>query len=129
MRDQKERHVAFALNAEHELDDISTRGLIEIAGRFVGKQQLWAIGEGPREGHALLLTAGKLAWIMIAARREVHGGQPFRRAIECVGHAREFERDCYIFKRGHRRDQVEGLKENADLPAAKRGEIVFAKRV
>jgi hypothetical protein len=40
---------------------------IEIAGRLVGEEELWAVGDGARDRHALLLATGELRGAVIEA--------------------------------------------------------------
>ena len=40
---------------------------IEIAGRLVGKQDFWIIGDGARDSDSLLLAARQLRWPMVPA--------------------------------------------------------------
>jgi hypothetical protein len=37
-------------------------GVVEVAGRFVGKEQAGAVDNGSGDGDALLLAAGQLGW-------------------------------------------------------------------
>ena len=38
--------------------DVQSCGCVDLAGRLVGQQQRWAVGQGDGDGHALLFTAG-----------------------------------------------------------------------
>ena len=49
------------------------------------------------------------------------------RTVAGVGRTGQLERDRHILDRGHGRQQMERLKDDAERPAAQPGEIVFAK--
>ena len=56
---------------EHPQDlDAGVR--IEVAGRLVGQHQRRAVDQGPGDGHALLLAAGHLRGLVIAAVGQSH---------------------------------------------------------
>src|SRR5262249_52812643 len=80
-----------------------------------------------RERHALLLAARKLPGIMIGAWAETHRVEFGARAFERVLYAVQLERNGDVLERGHRLDQMERLKNDADILAAKAGERVLAK--
>ena len=50
--------------------DLDAGAAIEISGRFIRQQHLRIVDQRARDGDALLLTAGKLTWIMVLAIRE-----------------------------------------------------------
>ena len=57
--------------AVHALDDLehdAAGGEVERAGRLVAQKQRRALGDGARDGHALLLAAGELRRKVILAR-------------------------------------------------------------
>ena len=60
VRDHQDRVSGLMQFAENVDDDIFVR-LIEIARRFVGKDQLRLIDERSRDGHTLLFSAGEFA--------------------------------------------------------------------
>ena len=113
MRHQHQRGAAPVLLLEDEVDDAGARIRIKIASGFVRRQNQWIGSERPRQRDALLLAAGKLAWIMRKALAKTHRRQLLRRARKSVGSAGEFKRRRDIFKRGHGRDELEGLEHNA----------------
>ena len=57
-----------------------------------------------------------------------HGGQFLRGPVERIFHARQFQRGRDVFKRRHRRYEVERLEHDAHMLPAEAGEGVFAKR-
>src|SRR5688572_19421357 len=62
---EDEGGAGFSVEVEEKFDDAMARLGIEIAGGFVGEEDLRAIDEGARDGHALLLATGKLRGIMV----------------------------------------------------------------
>src|SRR5512139_3476044 len=55
VRDQHERRPVLPVEPEHELRDLDARRAVEIAGRFVGHQELRLARERARDRDALLL--------------------------------------------------------------------------
>ena len=125
--DERERRAASRRKIEHEVHDRAAGRLVEIAGRLVGDQQRRPRGKRAGQRHALLLAAGKLRRIMVEAVAEAHLLEFGARAIEGVAGAGELERRGDVLERGHGRDQVEGLEDDADARAAKPGERVLAQ--
>ena len=50
-------------------------------------------------------------------------------AGKCIARAGEFERHGDVLQRGHGRNQVEGLEDDADVPAAKARQLVLIERL
>ena len=61
MGDQQQGAADAVTQVEQQIDDALAAFRVEVAGRFIGKQDLWVTGKGPRQGDALLLAAGQLA--------------------------------------------------------------------
>src|SRR5262249_1171698 len=55
--------------------DLSAGAAVEIAGRFIGEQHLRVVDQRAPNGDALLLTARKLARMMVLATAKSHGGE------------------------------------------------------
>ena len=73
MRDEDEGHAPRLVQVEEEVDDCRPIGAVEIAGRLVGKDQVWPIDDAPRDGNALALAAGELVRQVRRARGEADG--------------------------------------------------------
>ena len=102
------------LEDAHDLD----AGLrIEIAGGLVGEQNRRIVHEGAGDGHALALPAGELVRAVIDARPELHLVERRARAhVAILGrNARVHERQLDVAQRRRARQQVERLKDEADL--------------
>ena len=67
VRHQHQRRLAGAVDAEQQLDDRVAGGGIEVAGGLVGEQQRRIVGQRAGDGDALLLAAGELRRIVMAA--------------------------------------------------------------
>ena len=75
--------------AVHALDGLQhhdARPHVQRAGRFVAEQHLGALGDGARDGHALLFAAGELGGEMVQPRAQIHHVQ--RRPPAASGRAR-----------------------------------------
>lgn len=123
------RHAALGLFGKQKIGDLFARVGIEVAGRFIGYQYGWRRGECAGDGHTLLLAAGKLAGIMIEALAETDSDQFTLGDFERVRNVCQFQRHCDIFQCGHVGDEVEGLKNDANVAAAEIRERVLTELV
>ena len=57
MGDDEQGGAAFGLTREQQVHDLGAGGGIQIARRFIGKEQLRARGQGSGNRHALLFPA------------------------------------------------------------------------
>ncbi len=64
VRHDKNR-VSGGMQFAQQIQDDGLVRFIEIAGGFVGQNQLWMVDQRARDGHALLLSAGKLRGNMV----------------------------------------------------------------
>ncbi len=101
--------------------------LVEIAGRLVGDEDGGIGRERARQRHALLFAAGQFGRIVMDALRQSDGGKLALGAFERVGNAGELERHGDVFQRRHGRDQMESLKHDADILAAKARQRVLVE--
>ena len=67
-----------SLKNSHDLD---ARPAVEIAGRLVGEQHFRIVDQRARDRDALLLSAGKLARVMILAARQTDRGEDLVRLV------------------------------------------------
>ena len=96
----------------------------------VGSSAIKSDGRGrERAGqrHALLLAARELRGIVAEAVAEAHLFEFGSRAFVRIARAGKLERRRDVFKRGHGRDQVKGLEDDADALAAKSRQGVFVQ--
>ncbi len=68
-------HSAFPAHLLEQGDDLSAGCGIEVAGWFVGQNYGWIVGQGPGNGHPLLLPAGELRGFMQESFAQADIGQ------------------------------------------------------
>ena len=112
---------------EQQLDDVMTGLRIEVAGGLVGKDNDRLVGERARDRDALLLSAGQLRRIVMAAILEADFDQQIACAGRRVAPAGDFHRHQNVLERRQRRDEMKGLKDEPDLRAAQPRQFVFAE--
>ncbi len=59
--------IAAAVELVEDLEDLVARAGIEVAGRLVGEQDQWRVGEGAGDGDALALSARELVRLVAHA--------------------------------------------------------------
>ena len=69
MRDHDDR-TTFAMELGQQIHDLFSRIRVEVSGRFVGKDDLWVVGQGSREGDSLLLALAKFFGQVVHAVRQ-----------------------------------------------------------
>ncbi len=84
MRDQKQRRLCARMQREDQIGDFGARCAIEIAGGFVGEQNLGPRRHRARQRHALLFAARQLARIVIDARAKAHRIEFCARLLERI---------------------------------------------
>ena len=127
MGDQNEGRAALRLCREKQVGDMRAGCRVEIAGRLVGKDDGRAGGKRSGDGDTLLLAAGELRRIVVEAVGEPDRAEFLTRPRESVCRPGEFERDGDIFERGHVRDEVEGLENDADRASAEPREGILVE--
>ncbi len=125
--DEDKRRASRAVDLQQQVDDVVSGRAVEIACRFVRQENRRVVGERSGDRDALLLAAGELRRVVMAAAREPDFTQKRRRARGGAWTAGDLDRDEDVFKRGQRRQQMEELKDKPDLRAAKPCECVLAE--
>ena len=113
----------------NKFDDLSSRRLVEIAGRLVGDEEGGIRSERAGERDALLLAAGQFGRICDQAAGQPDGGEFALGAGKRVARAGELERHGDVLQRRHGRNQVEALKNDADVLAAEARESILVEFV
>ncbi len=103
--------------------------LIKVTGGFVAEQDVRAAGEGARDGDALLFTAGQLVRVMPGARGQTDLLEFVFGFGAGVGVTGQFQWQHDVFQRRQARQQLEGLKHEADLLTAQSRAAVFIETV
>ena len=129
MGDQHQRHAALPGLGEQQVGDLPAGRLVEIAGRLVGDQDARLRRQRAGDRHALLLAAGKLAGIVRDAVAKADRRELARRHAERIAMAGKLQRHGDVLQRRHVGDEVEGLEDDADVAAAKGGDLVLALAV
>src|SRR5262252_6552883 len=75
VRHQHQRGAALLVASEQELDDLAAGRLVEIAGRLVGDEDGRVGRQRAGERHPLLLAAGELRRIVLAAFAQADRGE------------------------------------------------------
>src|SRR5271165_6820525 len=113
---------------EQAIDNQAAGGGVEISCWFVGEQQFRFGYKGAGDSHALLLASRELPGIVGYAMVEADRGETPGGDRKSVAPPSELERERHIFERGHRRDQMKGLKHDADVRAAQPGQRILVER-
>lgn len=64
VRHEDERRPFFLVHIKNQVFDHVASFGVQVAGRFIRKEDLWLVGKSPGNRHTLLFTTGKLAGIM-----------------------------------------------------------------
>jgi len=112
---------ARVVQSPKELHDLLALGRVQIAGGFVGEDELGILNDGAGDAHKLLLSAGKLIGekILLAddvelIKRVTHKAGAFLARNVLIG-----ERNLEVFKDRQVVNQVVALKNKADVGLVK----------
>ena len=75
MRDEDDGDAERFVQAFQQRENLLGRLRVERRGRLVAQQNARVVGEGARNGHALLLSAGKLRGICVGLVVDLHQPQ------------------------------------------------------
>ena len=119
----------FFVHLAHQLQDILSGLRIEVGSWFVGQDELGLLHQGAGNGHPLLLAAAHFRGTAIYVILESDLNEnlfdllpPLERSLISLHEQGEFD----ILISGEDRDQVEGLENETDVPAAGVGQFVAA---
>ena len=104
--------VSFGADFAEEIEDIAAGVGVEVAGGFIGNDDLGFVDQGTGDCNALLLPAGKLARAVIEALAEADAGQQFRSELfhGIKRMARDATGNANILEGIEFREQIIGLK-------------------
>src|SRR6266550_5278563 len=99
------------------LHDRSGRGRIEVAGRFIGEEELRAVNDRSRDGHALLFASTELMSEVVTAITQFKERQGFACALltPVPGYALQQEWEHHVLQCAHGRQKIEKLKNDPEL--------------
>ena len=100
MSDEHYGQIQLAVDVADQPQDAAGRLRIQGAGRLIAQQHLGIIGQSPGNGHALLLSAGKLRWIDIRFVAQVDERQQILhlRADLRLAQAALMQRKSYVLR-------------------------------
>ena len=129
VRDEDERGAALAPEVDEDVEDRGAGRAVEVSRRLVGEEERRAGSEGARERDPLLLAAGELRRVVVAALPEADGREEVRRALAGVGVARQLERQEDVLPGRHVGEELVRLEDEADLPPPEEREVVLGHGV
>jgi len=120
-------NAVVGIQLSKQFQDLSTRARVEVAGRFVGQENWWLIGQSPRDGHSLLLASRELGGKMIHAFSQADTFQEMPCPIVSFPAAktrRIEERQLDVLQGTGSRQEIETLEHKTDLSIAQTGSLV-----
>lgn len=114
---------------EQHLNYSSACFSIQIAGWFIGEQNLWAIDESSGQCDTLLFTSRKLCRIMRQTLSQTHFLEEPHRVVLDVILAAEFQWDHDVFESCQSRDKLKILKHEPNKLVARSGSAIFVERI
>ena len=128
VRHQHQGGALFAIQRQQQFQHDAAGGSVEVAGGFVGQENGRTQREGARQRHALLLAAGELHGVVIAAPASPTRSSSSRARSPPAGFgpASSIGKQ-HVFFRRQRGDQVIGLEDESDLAPAQQRHVVFAQ--
>jgi hypothetical protein len=125
--DHEDGFVELAIQALKKFEDVFGALGVEVAGRFVGEDEVGVGDDGAGDGDALFLAAGELAGEVVHAVFEANefegGGGVFFALL--AGEGGELEGEFDVFEGGENGDEVEGLEDEAEVVISPAGEFAF----
>jgi hypothetical protein len=123
--DENQSGPLAAAQLGQQLEDAPAGPAIQVARGLVGKQNGRPGSEGPRQGDPLLLAAGELARVVMAAVLEAHGGEELVGAAHRIGLPEELDREEDVLARRQIGQELKALEDEADLVPAEEGELIL----
>ena len=126
--DEQEGGARLVGQLAQEGENVGAVGGIEVAGGFVGENQVGPVDQRAGDGDALLFAAGELGGQGGGAMGEADAVEEAMDAGALFGrgNADELERQRDVFLGGERGQQVEKLEHRADVPTPEVGELIRA---
>lgn len=120
MGDEDQRGAVLAVQREQQVGDFIPGVTVEVAGGFIGEQQLRAAVKRARQRDPLLLAAGELyRQVMQAfAQPQLLQQRPGAAAALAIAFAAQQRRKLDVFQRIEGGYQHKGLKHKADVLCA-----------
>ena len=126
MGDHHDGLTEFANSAPHEVENFRTGFGVEVAGWFIGENDLWLRSECAGHSNTLLLATRQLAGPVLQAAFELDGSDDLVNPGSVAGLAAQHHGKFDVLLGGEGRDEVEGLKDEANVGATKLGQFLVA---
>src|SRR5947199_4070017 len=110
MRRQDDRLAIVPRQGFHQKNNVMPDLRVEVARRFVRKQERGTMHESARERYPLLLAAGELRRTVTGPVCHADSLQTRLRTLIRVAIASQQKRKRHVFLRGQRRQEIEELK-------------------
>lgn len=130
VRDHRDRLPVLAARGGEQTQHLTAGLRVEVAGGLIGEHEVGCRGEGAGDGDTLLLTAGQLVRTVGEPRAQAERlDEPVdARALDRTRTATvELEREHDVAEGVERRDEVEGLEDEADPATPQDGEVDVAQ--
>jgi hypothetical protein len=127
VRGEDEGEAEAAVEVVHEVDELGGVAGVEVGGRLIGEHQGGTMDDGAGDGDTLAFAAGEQVGTLIGAGGEADtfksGGGALTAfvAVESLDEQGELD----VLGGGEYGDEIEGLKDETDLPAAQGGEALW----
>ena len=113
----------FLLEASQNLQDLTSRGGIEIPGRLIGQNDLRIIDQGPTDGHPLHLSSGKFMGSMVPPIKKAHlPEQLINVRLNGIGTFLQMVGKTNVLLNGQDWKKIKKLEDNTDFVPPKEGE-------
>ena len=116
------------LRVGQQRHDLPAERVVQVAGGFVGEHQLRAMRERAGDGHPLLLPARQHLDRPVQQRLQLEGGKQLRGPVVLVRKPVEPPLKQHVVEHLEARQQVELLKYEAQVLAAKQRQLALAER-
>ena len=125
-------HIWFGGQLPHDLQHLAYHLRVQGGGGLVEQQHLRVHGQGPGDGHPLLLAAGDLPWLGVDVGGHAHlfqiaQGAPAGVLLVLLQHLHLAHHA--VFQHGHVIEQVKGLKHHTHMGAVGGGVDAPARHV
>src|ERR1043166_5639106 len=116
VRDHHDRQRIFLNHLAQQREQLMRANRIEVSGRLIGEQHLRVVSERSSNSNALLFATRQLGRFMLQPIAESDTRQQLTRTRASLlsTQTTERQRERHVFTRGHRRNQIEVLKDHAD---------------
>ena len=113
--DQNERGSGFVGEFAEKSKDVFAVRRIEISRRFIGKEQRGPMDERPRDGDALLFSAGELRWQCVCPPGQADPLKQCGHPHHTIGRrdTNQLERKLHVFRSRERGQEMKKLKNRA----------------